>query len=319
MKVQNKIAIKTRQAITDEMELFGLSYHGLLNEPTFLNRIFNLKELPCSPEESRYDNAYDDIYQHTVNNPGDYHDDWIYTDPRINLLQIDDESYLKFLSETLHPRVRPDAIQAAQLLEIYNRNLSNNGFEIAQTDLLSGKPIFSGGERSLGHGTLGAKKIEIKKYLDTAYVNGKVTLMNEAVNKDTDLAIGTAKELIETACKSILKQKRVAHDPDWTLPKLFKETISRLNFKPKNAADPIKAETSIKRMLQGMSSVIQGVAEVRNEYGTGHGKDAGFKGLETQYAKFIVGSIAEILILLLAVNGEQTELDEPISTLSVTP
>ena len=83
----NLITSVTRQQIADSMRLNNLWYHGEENEPTFLNRVFDLKGLPPSPWESRYDNAYDDIYQHTVNNT-DYTEDWIYTDSRINLLHM---------------------------------------------------------------------------------------------------------------------------------------------------------------------------------------------------------------------------------------
>lgn len=46
---------------------------------------------------SRYTNVYDDIYQHQVWNY-DWGDGWIFTDPRINLLQIDDAEFLELLA-----------------------------------------------------------------------------------------------------------------------------------------------------------------------------------------------------------------------------
>lgn len=73
--------------------------------------------------------------------------------------------------------------------------------------------------------------------------------MNDAIRKDTDLAIGTAKELLETTCKSILKQKAVAVDSNWTLPQLLKTTTNALDFTPKEAANPESAERSLKQIL----------------------------------------------------------------------
>lgn len=191
--MKNRITTVTRQHIADKMQLDKLWYHGRLNEPGFLARIFDLKSMKS--KDSRYDNAYDDIYQHMVNNT-DWDYDWIYTDPRINLLHSEDILYLRFLSETLHPLVRSDTDEISRLLEIYNSNLEADGYEIIQTDEISGKPIYTGGQKIIGQAHLAAKKAEIKKYLSTAYVNSKINIMNEAVNKDTDLAIGTAKELL---------------------------------------------------------------------------------------------------------------------------
>ena len=307
MQIKTKITDVTRQQIADEMQLEKIWYHGNQNEPDFLARLFNLKNMPS--RDYRYNNAYDDIWQHMVNND-DWDINWIYTDPRINFLHCDDEQYLNFLSMTLHPIVRTNGDERTKLLQIYNKHLAGDGYEIIQTNEVSGKPIYSGRQQVIGQAHLAAKKAEIKKYLNTEYVNSKINTMNDAVNKDTDLAIGTAKELLETTCKSILKEKDVASDPNWTLPQLLKTTTSVLNFIPKLANNADKAEKAIKQILGGISSIVHGVTELRNGYGTGHGKDADFKGLETKYAKLFVGVVSEIAILYLATNGETAELIE---------
>lgn len=307
MKQKNRITDVTRRQIADEMSLNKLWYHGNSTEPDFLARLFDLKSLPS--KDHRYTNAYDDIYQHMVNNT-DWDSDWLYNDPRINLSYCDDDTYLRFLALTLHPRVRTDTDEIHKLVEIYNKHLDNGGFEVIQTDEISGKPIFTGRQKVIGQAGLLAKKVEIKKYLNTEYINGKIDIMNDAIRKDTDLAIGTAKELLETTCKSILKQKVVAVDSNWTLPQLLKTTTNALDFTPKEAANPESAERSIKQILGGISSIVHGVSELRNSYGTGHGKDADFKALEAKYAKLLVGVVSEIVILYLSTNGETAELVE---------
>lgn len=305
--MKNRITFITRHYIADETLIANLWYHGNLQEPDFLIRLFDLKGLP-SKDDDRFNNAYDDIYQHMVRNT-DWDLNWIYTDPRINLLHCEDDIYLRFLAETLHPIVRSQ-VEVSKLLAIYNKHLDADGFEIAQTDEMSGQPVFSGRQKVIGQAHLTEKKAEIKKYLNTAYVNGKITTMHDAITKDTDLAIGTAKELLETTCKSILKQKGVAIDSDWTLPQLLKTTTTNLDFTPKEAADPAKAEKAIRQILGGIASIVHGVAELRNGYGTGHGKEADFKGLEIKYAKLLVGVVSEVVILYLATNGETAELIE---------
>ncbi len=307
MQEKRQISTVTRQHIADEMQLAKLWYHGRQSEPNFLGRIFDLKSLPS--RDSRYSNAYDDIYQHMENNT-DWDYNWFYLDPRINMLHCDDSLYLRFLAETLHPLVRISQEEVSQLVDIYNKYLNVDGFEITQTDEISGNPVFSGRQIIIGQGQLTAVKAEIKKYLDTSYVNSKITIMNDAVYKDTDIAIGTAKELLETTCKSILKQRGLTVNSDLTLPQLLKETTAILDFRPKEAKDPEKAEKSIRQMLGGIASIVHGAAELRNGYGSGHGKDADFKGLETKYAKLFVGVISEIAILYLATNGETAELVE---------
>ena len=304
---KSRITTITRRNIADAIIIAKLWYHGRMTEPDFLSRLFDLNKLPS--KDYRYSNAYDDIHKHMVMN-NDWEPDWVFTDNRLNLMHCDDEMYLRFLCETIHPAVRNSEDELQQLLSIYNKNLEADGFEIIQTDEISGKPIFFGRQNVIGQAHLAAKKFEIKKYLNTEYVNSKINTMNDAVNKDTDLAIGTAKELLETTCKSILKQKGVKPDPNWTLPKLVNKTTATLDFKPKEPEDPEKADKSIRQILGGISTIIHGVAELRNAYGTGHGKDADFKGLDTKYAKLLVGVVSEIAIIYLATNGETAELVE---------
>jgi len=307
MSTSNKITVISRRNIADELNVGKLWYHGRLDEPDFLSRLYDLKKLPS--RDYRFNNAYDDIYQHMVMN-NDWEPDWVFTDTRFNLMHCADEEYLRFLSETLHPAVRMDESEILKIQEIYNNHLDADGFEIIQVSEISGKPVFEGRQKIIGKSHLVAKKAEIKKYLNTEYVNNKINLMNEAVSSDTDLAIGTAKELIETACKSILKKHEKESDPNWNLGKLLKETSDILDFKPKKASNPDKADTSIKQILKGITTLINGVAELRNAYGSGHGKESDFQMLESKYAKLIVGTVSEIVIFYLATDGEDTELVE---------
>jgi len=307
MSTQNKITVITRRNIADEINISRLLYHGRLDEPDFLNRLYDLKSLPS--RDYRYTNAYDDIYKHMVMN-NDWETDWVFTDTRFNLMHCNDEDFLKFLAETLHPAVRMDESEILNMQQIYNKHLEADGFEIIQVSEISGKPVFEGRQKIIGKSHLIAKKAEIKKYLNTEYVNNKINLMSESISIDTDIAIGIAKELIETACKSILKKHGKESSPDWNLVKLLKETSDILDFKPKKATNPDKAETSIRQILKGITTLINGVAELRNAYGSGHGKDADFKMLEPKYAKLIVGTVSELVIFFLATDGENAEIIE---------
>ena len=137
MKV--KISIVARQAIFDEITLNNISWSGRLEEPDFLNRLFDLSKLPST--DSRYDNAYDDIHKHRIMNY-DWEDDWVFTDRRFNLLHCDEETLLKFLLLTVNPVSRTDEEGINQLLEIYNKYLVPSGIEIYEKSKIAGKAIY---------------------------------------------------------------------------------------------------------------------------------------------------------------------------------
>lgn len=134
-----KISIVARQAIFDEITLNKISWSGRLEEPNFLNRIFDLSKMPSN--DSRYDNAFDDIHKHRIMNY-DWEDDWVFTDRRFNLLHCEEEIFLKFLSLIVNPVARTDDESVNQLIEIYNRNLEASDIEYYEKSKIAGKTIY---------------------------------------------------------------------------------------------------------------------------------------------------------------------------------
>jgi len=139
-ELQMKISIIVRQAIFDEITLNKISWSGRLEEPDFLNRIFDLSKMPSY--DSRYNNAYDDIQKHRIMNY-DWEDDWVFTDRRFNLLHCEEEILLKFFSLTINPVSRTDDEGVNQLIEIYNRSLLDSGIEFYEKSKIAGKSIYS--------------------------------------------------------------------------------------------------------------------------------------------------------------------------------
>lgn len=302
----NKITTVTRQAIADEMQLSQIHYAGDMQEVKFLARLYDLNKLPS--DDYRYSTAYDDINQHTSWN--DWEDGWYLTDHRFNLLYADDEKYIRFIVETLHPVVRNNADEIKRVAELYNRHLEKDGYKLYQKSGISGRPVYDASLITVPIVTATKSKSNIKKFLDTPYVEKQINLMHDAVQSNPDEALGKAKELIETACISILNQKGVEVDKDWTIGQLLKNTNKSLDFTPAQASNAQKAEQSIQTILSGINQIVTGVTELRYAYGAGHGKDAGFVGLEPKFAQLAVDAASALVTLYLSTNGETTELIE---------
>ena len=79
----------------------------------------------------------------------------------------------------------------------------------------------------------------------------------------------------------------------------MKETTKLLKLTPDDIPSEEKAANSIKQILGSLSSVIQGIAEVRNEYGSGHGENGKFKGLQPRHARLAVEAASTLTIYLL--------------------
>jgi hypothetical protein len=133
----------TRRDIIDAISVENISWSGRMEESEFLSRLFNLASLPST--DRRFKDAAGDIWQHRVNND-DWEANWVFYDPRFGLMNGDDDSFLVFLCETIHPIVRPDPAEAERICQLYNRYLRNDSFQIIEEARLSGKPIDTVGE-----------------------------------------------------------------------------------------------------------------------------------------------------------------------------
>ncbi|WP_437587907.1 abortive infection family protein [Sorangium sp. So ce1000] len=301
----NTITVLTRRNLFDELRLTGLKYWGRLEEIEFLNRLFDLGKLRS--HDRRYDTADEDISTHRISFPEDWPDDWwVISDGRFNILDGSDDNLLRFLCEMIHPIVRPDASGVTQLLDIFNRHLKADGWEIYESRAISGRPVFSPrkllvGRQVVGHAVDTARKITA---IAGDYINQQITRMNAAADGDPELAIGSAKEFVETVCKSILQERGIDHDEGWDLPKLVKTTMEELKLVPEGVPDQEKAVDTIKRFLGNLSQVTFRLAELRNPYGTGHGKVATTKGLSPRHARLAIGSATTLGTFLYETHQE---------------
>lgn len=292
-----KISQITRRDLVDAIVVEGVNWAGRLEEPEFLSRLFDLSSLPST--DSRFPDVAGDIWQHRINNPQDWEDDWVFYDRRFNLLNCDDELFLRFLCETIHPVVRQDVTEAERLCQLYNSFLKNDGFQLVEKSHLSGKPVYVGQYVGL----VGAPGVSAAKETlsgsDVTYVAQQITRMETAVNSDPGLAIGTAKELIETCCKTILHERNIEFPNNSDIPKLVKLTSKELKLTPDDIPDQAKAAETIKRLLSNLATITRGVSELRNKYGTGHGKVAKTKGLSPRHAKLAVGAASTLVVFLV--------------------
>ena len=278
-----KISKVTRRDIVDAIRVESVNWNGRLNEIEFLERLLELSSLPST--DPNFPDAEGDIWQHRVNND-DWDNDWVFTDSRFNFLNGDDEACLRFLCETMHPEVRPDTTEAEHLCQMYNRHLKNDDFQLVENTRISGKPTFVG--RFVGVGMpLGISAVqEISPRRDSEYLKRQIRRLEIGVRNDSDLAIGTAKELVETCCKTILKERGVDVPQNINLSQLVKRTSKEL---VPDIPEKAKAANTIKTLLNNLASIAQGLAELRNQYGTGHGKEAAIKGLTSRHARLAVG------------------------------
>jgi len=122
------------------------------------------------------------------------------------------------------------------------------------------------------------------------FMNERIELLMKMRESDPTEAIGKSKELIESCCKTILGKLGINIDRSWSLSQLVKETMKALSITTETITGSGREADIVRQILGSLSGLATGVAEFRNEYGSGHGKEASFLALPIRHAKLAVGS-----------------------------
>jgi hypothetical protein len=274
-------------------------WHGRLDEVGFLNRIYKLADLPSY--DHRYKNAEGDIRCHTGWNDWPY--DWVFTDERFHLIDGDDENFLTFICEVFHPAVTKNSSEDEHCPEFYclkqiSDILRDEGYELYELKRMGNKPVIAWKDIGVAKAVIDEQAIALRQVFDSDYMQQQIHQMQTSVDTNPSDAIGKAKELIESCCKTILENKGVTVDKNWDVPRLGKETFAVLNLLPNNIANSVQGEDTIKKFLGNLISIPSGVAELRNPYGSGHGKSNAFVSLEPRHARLAVGAATSLCSFL---------------------
>ncbi|MEL6859894.1 MAG: abortive infection family protein [Pseudomonadota bacterium] len=296
-----------RRNIIDGLKIENVNWRGRLNDIEFLERMFDLKSMPTY--DSRYSDAYGDIWQHTINND-DYEDDWIYTDKRFGLIAGDAAVFLRFLCETVHPVVRADRNDALKIVQNFNDQLRQCGWELVEEEMIAGRPRYTPRRMSDASQQSVSRARKVADALSARWMHNEIIRLENAVERDPALAIGTAKDLVESCCKSILEKRNVPVPKNANLQKLSKLIATELKLVPQGISDEAKGAETIRLLLSNLSSITHYTAELRGLYGSGHGRDGKHRGLEPRHARLAVGAAVTFIDFVTSTYKKQSDNEQ---------
>lgn len=288
---------QVRINVFDGLRLENVVWNGRLDDVDFLSRLYDLQTIPSS--DSRFNDAAGDIWQHRINND-DWERDWIYTDKRFKLIDGPADVFLRFLCETVHPVVRPDQNESKKIVYQFNDQLRQYGWELFEEERLAGRPrywyrrIARTADRSVSRGRT------VADALDANWMAMEIERLESAVDRDPALAIGTAKELVETCCKTILTRRNVPFSKSEDLGELTKKLTKELELVPEGITDEAKGTDNIRLILRNLTQLTNNLAQLRGLYGTGHGRDGQHRGLQPRHARLAVASAVAFVDFVVA-------------------
>lgn len=133
----------------------------------------------------------------------------------------------------------------------------------------------------------------------------QVRAIEDAIDRVPDFAFDLAKTLIESVCKTILEDIGRPADPKWDAPKIMKETMTYLSMLPPGHLNAAKARESLTKTLNGLHTTVQGLCELRNDYGlSSHGRDGFSARLDLRQATLAAQAADTIVSFLYRIHRD---------------
>lgn len=134
---------------------------------------------------------------------------------------------------------------------------------------------------------------------DVLELNQQIHRIRRSISDDPALAIGSAKELLETVLKTILGRHGRTPTSE-NIPSLLRDVCSLLGLEPSAVDTGTPEGRVLRRTLGNLCELVNGISEIRNLVGTGHGRSRG-SGVDMIHAKLVVNATAAITTFLLEV------------------
>lgn len=110
--------------------------------------------------------------------------------------------------------------------------------------------------------------IALSDLKDPSAIREHLDRIQRAVIDDPALAIGSAKELIESTAKVVLIERGLPVNDKDDVPALIRQAQQALGLRPSTATPGPDGSEAVKKILSSVSGVAVGVAELRNRAAT---------------------------------------------------
>ncbi|RQZ15569.1 hypothetical protein DIE15_15355 [Burkholderia sp. Bp9031] len=136
-------------------------------------------------------------------------------------------------------------------------------------------------------------------------IEQQINAIENTLDSLPDFAFDLSKTLVESVCKTVLADIGQPADPNWDAPKLLRETTNRLSLLPRNHPDPQRARESVEKTIRGLLQTIQGLCELRNNYGmASHGRDSFTARLDLRQAMLAAQAADTIVSFLYRIHRD---------------
>jgi hypothetical protein len=218
-----------------------------------------------------------------------------------------DENLTRLLLRVADPRdylAEPEKRQA--VLDHLNQVLEADGLAIT---IVNGKPRLTTRQLSGVVVTAFAQKAAL---LDFDTVQLDITRALTSAKDDPEDVVTAACSLIESVCRSILIELNLPLPPKKDIDGLIRAVQKPLSLPPGRMDLPAEIEADIRQVLGGLTSVAKGIGALRTHAGDAHGREKGYRRIDSRIARFAIDATSSIALFLIDTWERQQHRSLPL-------
>lgn len=126
---------------------------------------------------------------------------------------------------------------------------------------------------------------------DASAIRDHLSRLAGSIDSDPRLAISVAKDLVESTARLVLRQRGAPANESDDLPKLVGAAQRSLGLDAASVEGSSTKETAaLKKILSSLTTLTQGLTELRNKVGPGHGRESVPTWVQPRHARLAAGA-----------------------------
>lgn len=133
--------------------------------------------------------------------------------------------------------------------------------------------------------------------LDTVQLDLERAL--RSAEHDPEDAVTAACSIIESVCRTILVESGPGLPDKQDIMGLYKAVRDLLGLSPSKDGIPDPIAADVRNVLSGLNTAVSGIGALRTHGGDAHGRERGFKRIDTRIAKLAINSASAVALFLV--------------------
>jgi hypothetical protein len=116
---------------------------------------------------------------------------------------------------------------------------------------------------------------------------------------DPEDAVTAACSIVESVCRSVLGELSLPLPSQLDIQGLYKAVREPLGLSPGKEDVPAEIAADVRAILGGLNSAVQGIGALRTHAGDAHGRERGFRRLDSRIARLAIHAASGIALFII--------------------